>query len=266
MGVRRASRATAALAVVTATVLVFAGCDGRADELPAPTPTFTPAAMSVMAAPVRAAESEPPSLIVVSDGSTDSLLLEWTGGPANATKWQYRQRGWENSKPLAWETWTDIPGSGAPTRSYEVTGLLADRGYDYEVRPVMGSTPGRASPLSRSGSTHPQGRLPRLSSDQIVQGDGRTEWQIGGFAFTIPDGMRLRMGLPYTTANGSRGIPVYVHPAEGGLTFSPEGRVLARSVTPRAGATATQDDAAETAMRDVAALLDEIIASLRHLD
>ena len=176
-------------------------------------------------------------------------------------------RRWEHSKPLAWETWTDVPGSGAATRSYEVTGLRADTGYDYEVRPVVGTTADPASPMSRSGSTHRRGHLPEMSSDQIVQGDGvspasdgRTEWQIGSFAFTIPDGMRLVMGLPYISADGSRGIPVYVHPDGGGLTFSFEGHVLARYVpAPAAG------DATTPRARGLSVLLDQIVESLRRI-
>ena len=132
-------------------------------------------------------------LIAVSDGSHDSLLLEWTGGPANATRWQYRQRRWENMQPLDWGPWTDIPNSGAGTRSYRVTGLRAFSAYDYEVRAVVGSVTATPSPIAETGTTHEPGALPRVFPDQIVEGDGRTQWRIGylSIAITIPDGVRL---------------------------------------------------------------------------
>ena len=67
------------------------------------------------------AERGPLSLIVVSDGSIDSLLLEWTGGPQDASKWQYRRTTWNQKKHVQdpWGCWTDAPGV-PPARGGEV--------------------------------------------------------------------------------------------------------------------------------------------------
>ena len=136
---------------------------------------------------------EPAELIVVKDAAShDSLLLEWTGGPVNATKWQYRQRRWENYQALAWEAWADVPNSGADTRSYRLTGLREGTAYDFEVRAAVDAVAGEPSSNGRTRNgeppgaiTHGQGSLPHLSTYEIVEGDGRTEWQLGGFLFII---------------------------------------------------------------------------------
>ena len=47
-----------------------------------------------------------PELTLVSRGEHDALKLEWTGGPTNVTTWQYRQRSWQDGRPLEWELHT----------------------------------------------------------------------------------------------------------------------------------------------------------------
>ena len=117
---------------------------------------------------------------MVSHGAHDSLLLEWTGGPENATKWQYRQRPWEYLRPQTWEAWTDIPDSDTAKRSYRVRGLSAYHAYDFEVRAVEGTHPATASETV-TGITQLQGELPAIYPEQIVQGDGSTEWYVADF-------------------------------------------------------------------------------------
>ena len=135
-----------------------------------------------------------PDLIVVSDGAHDALLLEWTGGPANATKWQYRQRRWANLRPLTWEAWTGIPNSDASTRSYRLTSLSPLHAYDFQVRSLTGTATGAESGVA-TGITHVQGQSPALYADQIVEGDGRTTWYFAGeFTIVIPSGVRLVVG------------------------------------------------------------------------
>ena len=119
---------SAGLAAIAAAA-ALAACSGS-------TPEAAPASTARVGGPLE--------LIVVSDGSHDSLLLEWTGGPSNATKWQYRQRPWANMQPLAWEAWADIPRSGAGTRKHRLTGLRADTGYEFEVRAVVGTVAGES--------------------------------------------------------------------------------------------------------------------------
>ena len=210
-------------------------------------------------------ESPLPQLTVVSDGSPDSLLLEWSNAPDSATRWQYRQRRWANSEPGAWGEWTDIPGSNADTRGYCVRGLRPDTGYDHEVRAVAGSLGGAASSPVTNG-THGRDDLPTMTSYAVVEGDGRTEWQIGSFAFTIPDGLRMFAGVPWVAAGGYSGTPVYVVGGRGGLTFYHDVETVDRYIAPWPHpGTLDEDDAPADAPEDIGPLLDQIIASVRRL-
>ena len=75
--------------------------------------------------------------------------LRWSApSPANSTitKWQYQYQ----SKPAGGQygdygDWTDIPGSGATTRTYTVTGLTHDTGYKFKIRAVNATGNGDAS-------------------------------------------------------------------------------------------------------------------------
>ena len=247
------ARALAAIVPLLLAAAALASCggggDGDAEEAQA-----TPARTAPTASVPAAAE-----LIVVSEGETDELLLEWNGGPANATKWQYRQRRWENRKPLDWTSWTDIPG-GASTRSYRVSGLSSKSSYEYELRAVVGTTAGTASGIARGG-TQKEGGLPDIYLSAVVEGDGRRAWQVVDFTIVIPDGMRLVAGVPYVAAGGQSGSPVYVFGSSAGITFASNGSVIGRSVPPPADAGNAQQQAA----RDLGVLLDQIIASVREL-
>ncbi len=224
-------------------------------------------------------ESRPLSLIVVSDGSHDSLLLEWTGGPANATKWQYRQRRWENMQPLAWEAWTDIPSSGASTYNYRVARLHPDTPYDFEVRAVVGavaggpSVNGISSPLGdhpAGGTTHKQGALPGVYPLQVVEGDGRTRWRIHylSITMTIPNDVRLVGGFGFVMtclqdrpcADGGTDLTDLATGSV--LTFSDEGVELNRHVVePVTGSGAA--DTQSSLGRSVHDLFDQLIDSVK---
>ena len=211
------------------------------------------------------AESEPLSLIVVSDGSHDSLLLEWAGGPANATKWQYRQRRWEDGLPLAWEAWTDIPNSSAATRSHRISGLGSLSGFEYQVRAVVGTTVGAESEADRGGTQEEGSKILDIYLSRVVEGDGRREWRVVNFTIVIPDGMRLHAGVPFASSDGRSGSPVYDVAGGGGLTFEDDGEVLVRYVAPPATAEASVDSNTQArSQRDVGALLDQIIDSIRE--
>lgn len=131
-------------------------------------------------------------LIVVSDGSRDALLLEWAGGPPNATGWQYRIRMWEDGPGAytSWSPWQDVPGSDGATRRYRLTGLATGSAPEVEVRAVTGDVPG---PVSNPAEGVTAGLFPEVSL-WIVEGDGETRWNVQGFSsvVVIPDGMRLR--------------------------------------------------------------------------
>ena len=207
---------------------------------------------------------EPAELIVVKDAASyDSLLLEWTGGPANTTAWQFRQRRWEDYKALAWDAWTDVPNSGADTRSYRLMGLREGTAYDFEVRAVVDAVAGEPSSNGRprddarapGAITHRQGDLPRLGAWQIVEGDGRTEWQLGSFLFIIPDGVRVEAHTSFVAGGGTYGnlgTRVYVF-SGGGLTFYHDSGSVRPYVYQGASA-------------NMAALLDQIIESVTRLD
>ncbi len=160
-----------------------------------------------------------PCLVVVSDGSPDSLLLEWVGGPDDATRWQYRRTRWNSaeSRQEPWGAWQEVPGSDSATRAYRLDALTSSTGRRFEVRAVVDGVAGPPSNLD-GGITHEPGRLPTLYAGNIAEGDGRTEWQLGSFVFTIPDGLRLAGGLTWTS-DGDSGTAVYDFNGRGSLNF-----------------------------------------------
>ena len=80
---------------------------------------------------------EPPTNFTATAGDTE-VTLSWAD-PSNGTitKYQYTEDGGT--------TWTDIPGSGATTTSYTVTGLTNGTQYTFQVRAVSNSGDGAAS-------------------------------------------------------------------------------------------------------------------------
>ncbi len=190
-----------------------------------------------------AAERPPLSLLVISDGATDALDLEWLGGPLNASRWQYRMRA---AGAESWGDWTDIPASTADTRAYRVSGLNGATGYRFQVRPVVGgseSTPSNASEgaTQEAGAGHPQ-----IAAHHIAEGDGETQWRLHNMAFviTIPDGMRLRAGEAGQTSVTAQDMGSGSY-----LTLSTAGAELGREVL-------------ADPVRNVGALFDQIIASV----
>ena len=89
--------------------------------------------------------------------------------------------------------------------------------HRFEVRAVVDGVAGPPSNLD-GGITHEPGRLPALYAGNIVEGDGRTEWQIGSFVFTIPEGLRLVGGLTWAS-DGDSGTAVYDFNGRGSLNF-----------------------------------------------
>ena len=70
----------------------------------------------------------------------NSVILDWSAAStdANITKYQFQVEG-------SGQGWQDIPGSGATTTSYTVTGLNNDQSYTFRVRAVNQAGPGEAS-------------------------------------------------------------------------------------------------------------------------
>lgn len=198
-------------------------------------------------------------LIVISDGSANALTLEWVGGETVATKWQYRQRPNYPSTSV-WSAWTDIPDSGANTRSHRVTNLTGGKGYAFEVRPVNGETPGTRS-IEAPAYTHVSGETPYIGTFDTVEGDGRTAWQVQGLMWTvtIPAGVRITGGTAWVAASAYGGVALLDTATGSAQYFTTHGTATGRDIEPGASA-ATRPPA-----WDVNAIFDRIVASVRHI-
>ena len=199
--------------------------------------------------------SGPLTLIVVSDGSHDSLLLEWTGGPQNATKWQHRKRQWKKGIQGEWTPWADIPGSSATTRSYVDT-VPARTTWDYQVRPVVGAVPGEAS-RARSGGTQREGADPLdIYHGVVVEGDGHQRWIVVSFTIVLPDGVRARASSPIQPSGGQGGTPVTVYGA-GWFLFGDAGETYKRLELP------PEESYGAAQAQTSGAVMDAIVDSIR---
>lgn len=246
-----------AVAAAIAVGVFLAVRGGGGEAVVAPTSTFT---MEVCREVVVSGDTVPeggPCLIVVSDGSPDSLVLEWAGGPDDATRWQYRRTTWNSgeSRQDPWGAWTDVPGSNSATRSFRLTGLRSDTGHRFEVRAVAGGVEGVPSNLE-GGITRRDGERPLIYPGKVVEGDGRTEWQLGSFIFTIPDGLRLVGGLSWASDNGDSGTSVNDFKGRGSLNFVHTQEVVR---------THLRDDLSAGDRLRFQVLLNALIASVRVL-
>ena len=147
-------------------------------------------------------------LTVVSDGTPGDLDIEWTGGPANATRWQYRTQvsyfpahwsfgssPWDEYRVMRpWGRWIDIPDSGPDTRHHRLRGLWQEMRYEVQVRALVEDLPTYSQ--METGFVQPGGDLPSLFPWSVAQGDGVTQWRIGGTesVIVIPEGKRLWLG------------------------------------------------------------------------
>ena len=228
-----------------------------APATPADTPTVTPNPSPTVAC---RNPSPAPDLVMFSDGAATELVIEWTGGPADTTGWQYRTRLWGGGTrhpEQGWgarredtTTWTDIPTSAATTCSYRITGLKSRWSYEAQVRATLpGGAHGVESNVADGSTQYDDGRAPKISPDVTVKGDGSTRWHIHqlGWTIIIPDGMLIRGGRASINVVGVVGI--YDHESGSSLGFSIYGHELGRRVVlqPR---------------RDVVALFDQIVASV----
>ncbi len=258
------------LAGLAALGAALAGCGGGEEAPPPSTPATAPTTPAVTPAPTQTTTPAPTptptptpvpgtvSLTTIATGNAGEILLEWSGGPAGVKRWQYR-RDDGRERDYTWQAWTDIPNSTATTTSYLVSGLVSYRGYLFEVRPVLTNGPGTAS------STEP-GVTPRIRADgipetyplQIVNG-GRT-WRLSesDVLADIPAGMRVIVP-DWIYVRGSDGTYFTVAMVDvetmSYFELKGNGQVVGRQITPAA--------TASSRTRDVNALFDQIIASIR---
>ncbi len=243
-------------AAAVAVGILLAVRSGGGEAVATPTSTLT---METCLAYMGSGDTVPeggPCLIVVSDGSPDSLVLEWVGGPDNTAGWQYRRTVWNTgeSRQEPWGPWTDIPGSHSATRAFRLTGLSSDTGHRFEVRAVTGGGEGVPSNLE-GGITHRPGERPLIYAGRIAEGDGRTEWQLGAFIFTIPEGMRLVGGLSWASG-GDSGTSVQDFQGRGSLNFVHTQEVVRPHL---------REDLSAGARLRFQVLLNALIASVRVL-
>ena len=83
--------------------------------------------------------------------ASGSVALSWSPGPADARRWEYRQR----PEGGGWGAWIRIAGSDASTTSHTVTGLTQDARYSFQVRAAnaRASGPGSAAASAAAGLT-----------------------------------------------------------------------------------------------------------------
>ena len=242
---RRGLAALVAVAVVAAVVLLLS-CGGGRDSAPGQVTRATLPATT------------PPMLLVVSDGAADALVLYWTGGPENATTWQYRTRGPWYSDRAAWGEWTDIPASSPATRSYRLTGLGEGLWYGIQARGVVGTLAGAPSDLVEGEvPTLDANGVPRMGANWGTRGqlsEGGRAWRLGATVVDIPAGMRVHRGVPFAPSDPPPPYDAYLVDAESdSVLYMDTGH----------GAECSRDVRTAAAGRDINALFDQIIASAR---
>ena len=172
-----------------------------------------------------------PTLLVISKGTADRLLLEWTGGPPRPTRWRYRSRVQLGTQSQSWGPWTDIPNGDGTTRRFYATGLLPSQTYEYQVRGVVYGEYGPPSTLAE-GATTGEG-IATVGTNQVVEGNGVREWRVHElpWMFTIPGGMRVRVGLDSGSADIEPRIRMFDVRSNSVLSLDPDtGQELGRTV------------------------------------
>ena len=215
-----------------------------------------------------------PDLVVISEGAADALLLEWTGGPPNATKWQYRTRAWSDGAPNFWGSWTDVPESDSSTTTYRLTGLAASTGYQIELRGLVGDVASVSSGIADAQSEYPPpmtvgitraaNELPMIYRHHPAEGDGTTKWRVFGlnFSVVIPDGMRLRIVGAAFVQGGMGNVGLLDITSNTAILLDPyTGEEVFRES--QSGSPQTSDG---SPTRDVNALFDQIVASVEEIE
>ena len=196
-----------------------------------------------------------PLLLVVSDGAADALMLYWTGGPGDATTWQYRTRGPWYGDRASWGEWMDIPASDAATRSYRLTGLGEGMSYGVQVRGIVGEVAGAPSDsVWGDVSTLDANGTPWLPTGRGLVAEGGRSWRVGGSVVDIPAEMRV-------SAIWQGPVDPMPPHEEMVIIDTESGSML--GVSTDFGAECWRDVPTSASGRDVNALFDQIVASAR---
>ena len=98
-------------------------------------------------------------------GGSTTIALTWTDpGDSYITKYQYRVSA---DNGATWTpNWTDVPGSGASTTTYTVTGLSPSTAYVIQLRAVRRTSPGSTSLFAGTTDSPPPPPTPWADSVQ----------------------------------------------------------------------------------------------------
>ena len=116
----------------------------------------------------------PPAPVPVSAAARiEGAALSWTSSGDSGSpilRWEYRQKTGET-----WGAWTTVPGSGASTTAYTVTGLTGGKAYAFKVRAVnRGGEGGESAETSVTALVKPEVNL-SLSVTSLAEDASATE-------------------------------------------------------------------------------------------
>lgn len=184
----------AALLGVAALAVVALACSSEPEiDWTTTDPTAEPAEAITCKPRAEPRGAEPLDLVVATDGFSDSVVLVWSGGPGNATGWQYRLKG---------SHWTDMTGIGLHHTSYRLGGLKPGVHIEVQLRAVFWrddqSAAGYGPPTEwvRGAPQRADRRYEEIGHDQVVVAGYWTYWELRGsglgVVFPLGGGSHIR--------------------------------------------------------------------------
>ena len=197
-----------------------------------------------------------PEVTTLVTGEPGVVVLEWSEGPADATRWQFRLRA---AGLKAWSGWSDIPDEDASARRYRVANLPDGSWWAFQVRGVTGTLAGEPSDSAEAEvPAFDANGIPWLHAGWAYEpqlSEGGRAWRLDGTVVDIPPGMRISAWADHPLLNPSPPFDmVTIEDADSGSTLrlsTDFGGECARVIQPSPSG------------RDVNALFDRIVASAR---